>query len=196
MLLCSCNACCCLYHQIKQTERKAPCFFTAISPCVWAYDDVQNMQSRAYEREAWWMGSNWEWQCTLPGARLFHSAPSLHTGALASVHRAEHLSSLQPLWWWPALPVRHTEFTSREMKQQGQSFLVTKLSLHEWALGWESRAHKFWSSSQLCSTQTSWGCFLSPPCMFFKDAPNLLKSSWRAGLGSVSLFVPSTCSGT
>lgn len=143
MLLCSCNACCCLYHQIKQTERKAPYFFTAISPCVWAYDDVQNMQSRAYESEAWWMGSNWEWQCTLPGARLFHSAPSLHSGALASVHRAEHLSSPQPLWWWPALPVRHTEFTSREMKQQGQSFLVTKLSLHEWALGWESRAHKF-----------------------------------------------------
>ena len=105
-----------------------------------------------------------------------HSAPRLHTGALASVHRAEPLSSLQPLWWGPALPVRHTEFTSREMKQ-GQSFLVTKLSLHKRALRWESRAHKSWSSSQLCSTQTSWGCFLSPPCMFFKDAPNLLKSS-------------------
>lgn len=114
------------------------------------------------------MGSNWEWQCISPGARLSHSAPSLQTGALASVHRAEHLSSLQPLWWWPALPVRHTEFTSREMKQQGQSFLVTKLSLHERALGWESRAHKFWSSSQLCSTQTSWGCFLSPPYFFFQ----------------------------
>ena len=64
------------------------------------------------------------------------------------------------------------------------------------ALGWESRAHKFWSSSQLWPTQTSWGCILSPPCMFFKDAPNLLKGSWRAGLGSVSLSVPSTCSGT
>ena len=68
MLLCSCNACCCLHHQIKQTERKAHYFFTAISPRVWASDDVQNMQWRAYERKAWWVGSNWEWQCALPGA--------------------------------------------------------------------------------------------------------------------------------
>lgn len=186
MLLCSCNACC-LYHQIKQTEFRRLLFFYCHFPVCGLTMMYRTCAVKSPWHKAWWMGStgNGSVHCLGPG--FFNSAPSLHSGALASVHRAEHLSSPQPLWWWPALPVRHTEFTSREMKQQGQSFLVTK-SL-QWMGTWLRK-----QSSQiliiipaLLNTDLL-GMFPLPAVHVFQGMLlHLLKSSWRAGLGSVSL---------